>query len=217
MRILGSSIFLLFAAVSLAGQSQDGQTHTVAKSDSRIEFHSSSTFGKTVGVFHSWDVDLKMPTDNIVDASLSLEIEAASVDTGSGIRDKEAKGKNFFNVKDYPKIRFVSKSVATDTDPAKLHMEAELTLRGITKPVSVAIILHPHESGVQRVEGEFSFDRRDFGMTHNVLFDKIANTVLVKFQLVIRNASVPIAQLEPALIDSELRISARNRNSGRGC
>jgi len=192
MRIFGSCIFLLFAAVSLAGHQQDAQTHSIVKTDSRIEFHATSTFGKTVGVFHSWDADLKMPTDNFADASLVLEIDAASVQTGNGLKDKEAKGKNFFSVKEYPKIRFVSKSVAPDADSSKLHMNADLTLRGITKTVSVAIILHPQENGLQHMEGDFSFDRRDFGMTHNVLFDKIANTVQVQFQLVVRNAS-PVA------------------------
>ena len=192
MRILGSCIFLLFTAVSVAGLTQEGQTHSIVKTDSRIEFHASSTFGKTVGVFHSWDADLKMPTDNFADASLVLEIDAASVQTGSGLKDKEAKGKNFFSVKEYPKIRFVSKTVAPDADSSKLHMNADLTLRGITKTVSVAIILHPQENGLQHMEGDFSFDRRDFGMTHNVLFDKIANTVQVQFQLVVRNAS-PVA------------------------
>jgi len=192
MRILGSCIFLLFTAVSVAGLPQEGQTHSIVKTDSRIEFHASSTFGKTVGVFHSWDADLKMPTDNFADASLVLEIDAASVQTGSGLKDKEAKGKNFFSVKEYPKIRFVSKTVAPDADSSKLHMNADLTLRGITKTVSVAIILHPQENGLQHMEGYFSFDRRDFGMTHNVLFDKIANTVQVQFQLVVRNAS-PVA------------------------
>jgi polyisoprenoid-binding protein YceI len=191
MRIFGSCIFLLFAAVSLAGHQQDAQTHSIVKTDSRIEFHATSTFGKTVGVFRSWDADLKMPTDNFADASLVLEIDAASVQTGSGLKDKEAKGKNFFSVKEYPKIRFVSKSAAPDADPSKLHMTAELTMRGITKPVSVAIILHPQENGLQHMEGDFSFDRRDFGMTHNVLFDKIANTVQVQFRLDVRNVSIP--------------------------
>jgi polyisoprenoid-binding protein YceI len=191
MRIFGSCIFLLFTAVSLAGQAQEGQTRSVVKADSRIEFHATSTFGKTVGVFRSWDADLKMPTDNFADASLVLEIDAASVQTGNGLKDKEAKGKNFFSVKEYPKIRFVSKSVVPDADPSKLHMNAELTLRGITKPVSVAIILYPRENGLQHMEGDFSFDRRDFGMTHNVLFDKIANTVQVQFRLDVRNVSIP--------------------------
>jgi polyisoprenoid-binding protein YceI len=191
MRIFGSCIFLLFTAVSVTGLPQEGQTRSVVKADSRIEFHATSTFGKTVGVFRSWDADLKMPTDNFADASLVLEIDAASVQTGNGLKDKEAKGKNFFSVKEYPKIRFVSKSVVPDADPSKLHMTAELTMRGITKPVSVAIILHPQENGLQHMEGDFSFDRRDFGMTHNVLFDKIANTVQVQFRLDVRNASTP--------------------------
>lgn len=189
MRPLAAPILLFLAAFSLPAQPQSAPTSTVVKEQSRIEFHSSSTFGKTVGVFHSWDADLKMSTDNFADASLSLEIDSASVATGSGLKDKEAKGKNFFNVKDYPKIRFVSKTIATDADPSKLHMDAELTMRGVTKPVSIDIILHPRENGLQRIEGDFSFDRRDFGMIHNVLFDKIANTVMVQFQLVVRTAS----------------------------
>ncbi|MGD0403140.1 MAG: YceI family protein [Candidatus Acidiferrales bacterium] len=192
MRSLSALIFLFLAAFSLPAQPQGAPTSAVVKEQSRIEFHSSSTFGKTVGVFHSWDADLKMPADNFADASLTLDIDSASVETGSGLKDKEAKGKNFFNVKEYPKIRFVSKNITADADPTKLHMDAELTMRGVTKPVSIAIILHPRENGLQRIEGDFSFDRRDFGMIHNVLFDKIANTVVVQFQLVVRTAS-PVA------------------------
>jgi polyisoprenoid-binding protein YceI len=193
MRML---VLFVFAAVSLAARPQDDLMRTVVKTDSRIEFHTTSTFGKTVGVFHSWDANLKMPTDNWEDASLSLEIEAASVSTGSELKDKEAKGKNFFNVKAYPTIRFVSTSIALDADPSKLHMEADLTMRGITKPVSVNVILHPQENGLQRMDGDFSFDRREFGMTHNVLFDKIANTVLVRFHLDITKASAAAAQIQ---------------------
>ncbi len=189
MRQLGAFVLLFLATVSWPAQPQGAPTSTVVKEQSRIEFHSSSTFGKTIGVFRSWDADLKMPSDNFADASLTLEIDAASVETGSGLKDKEARGKNFFNVKEYPEIRFVSKTITPDADPSKLHMDAELTLRGVTKPVSIAIILHPRENGLQRIEGDFSFDRREFGMTHNVLFDKIANTVLVQFQLAVRTAS----------------------------
>jgi len=198
MQPLAALVLSFLAAFFLPVQPQSAPASTVVKEQSRIEFHSSSTFGKTVGVFHSWDADLKMSTDNFADASLSLEIDSASVETGSGLKDKEAKGKNFFSVKEYPKIRFVSKTIATDADPSKLHMDAELTMRGVTKPVSIAIILHPRENGVQRIEGDFSFDRRDFGMIHNVLFDKIANTVMVQFQLVVRTApSVAVPATSP--------------------
>ena len=197
MRIPGACVLLLFAAVSLAGQAQQEQKRELVKEDCRIEFHASSTFGKTVGVFHSWEADLKMPSDNLTDASLNLEIEAASLETGSGLKDKEAKGKNFFSVKEYPKIRFVLKSVAPEADPSKLRMDAELTLRGITKPVTVAVILHPQQNGHQMIDGDFSFNRRDFGMVHNVLFDKIANTIQVQFHLDVKVAPAPVAQTQP--------------------
>ena len=88
MRIFGACLLLLLTAVSVAGLPQEGQTRSIVKSDSRIEFHATSTFGKTVGVFHSWDADLKMPTDNFADASLVLEIDAASVQTGKRPKEK---------------------------------------------------------------------------------------------------------------------------------
>ena len=194
--MLAACVLLLSSAVPLGAQPQDDQTHTVLKEDSRIEFHASSTFAKVVGVFHSWEADLKMSGDKFETASLGIEIEAESVATGSSLRDKEAKGKNFFAVKEYPKIRFVSKGITPDSDPSKFHMDADLTLRGITKPVSVAITLHPQENGNQHVDGDFSFNRRDFGMTHNAPLNKVANTVQVQFHLHIKNASVAVAQIQ---------------------
>jgi polyisoprenoid-binding protein YceI len=197
MRILAACILLLSSAASFGAQPQDDQTHTVLKEDSRIEFHASSTFAKVVGVFRSWVADLKMSGDKFETASLEIEIEAESVATGSGLRDKEAKGKNFFEVKEYPKIRFVSKSITPDSDPSKFHMDADLTLRGITKPVSVAVTLHPQENGHQHVDGDFSFNRRDFGMTHNAPLNKVANTVQVQFHLHVKSASVSVARIQP--------------------
>ncbi len=192
-RMLAVCTLLVFASVSLPAQSQDEQTRTVVKTDSRIEFHASATFEKVTGVFHSWEADLKMPTDNFAKASLDLEMDSESVTTGSGLRDKETKGKNFFDVKEYPKVTFVSKSITADSDPSKFHMDAELTLRGITKPVSVTVTLLPQQNGHQWVDGNFSFNRRDFGMVHNVPFNKVANTVLVQFHFDVAGAPTPVS------------------------
>ncbi|MFZ0583466.1 MAG: YceI family protein [Candidatus Acidiferrales bacterium] len=191
IRTLGVCILLIlaliFAADSLSARLNDDSSRYVVKTDSLIEFHASATFSKVVGVFHSWEADLKMPGDKFDGAALVLEIDADSVATGSGMKDKEIKGKNFFFVKENPQIRFVSKSVTPDGEPTKFHMEGELTLRGITQPVSVAIVVRPKEEGHQRVEGQFSFNRREFGMVHNVPFNKVANTVEVHFQLEVQN------------------------------
>ena len=69
-------------------------------------------------------------------------------------------------------------------------MEGELTVRGITQPVSVAIVVRPEDEGHQRIDGQFSFNRREFGMVHNVPFNKVGNTVEVHFQLEVQNTAV---------------------------
>jgi polyisoprenoid-binding protein YceI len=167
------------------------------KADSKIEFHASATFVKVTGVFHEWDVNLKIPADKFDDASLDMQLESDSVATGSGLRDKEVKGKNFFDVKQYPQIHFVSKSITPDGggDPSKFLMNADLTLRGITQVVSVAVTVHPQEKGHQSIDGEFTFNRRDFGMTHNAPLNKVANNVQVQFHLDVANPPQAVSQL----------------------
>jgi polyisoprenoid-binding protein YceI len=194
IRALGMCVLLTCATVAVASPLQDDQSRYVVKTSSKIEFHASSTFAKVVGVFHSWEANMKMPAEKFADASLVLEIEAASVTTGSGLRDKEVKGKNFFAVEEHPKIRFASKSIIADSSPSKFHMDGELTIRGITQPVSVSITFLRQDDGHQWVDGSFSFNRRDFGMTHNVPLDKIANTVLVQFHLDTVGGVAPVAQ-----------------------
>jgi polyisoprenoid-binding protein YceI len=189
IRALAACVVLILAAGSLSARLDNDSSRYVVKTDSLIEFRASATFSKVVGVFHAWEADLKMPGDKFADAALVLEIDADSVATGSGAKDKEIKGKNFFFVKEHPQIRFASKSVTAGGEPAKFRMEGELTLRGISQPVSVAIVVRPEDEGHQRIDGQFTFNRREFGMVHNVPFDKVANTVEVNFHLEVQNTA----------------------------
>jgi polyisoprenoid-binding protein YceI len=194
IRALGMCVLLICATAATASPLQNDESRYVVKTSSKIEFHSSSTFAKVVGVFHSWEANMKMPAGKFADASLVLEIDAASVTTGSGLRDKEVKSKNFFAVEEHPKIRFASKTITPDSGPSKFRMDGELTIRGITQPVSVSITFLRQDDGHEWVDGDFSFNRRDFGMTHNLPLDKIANTVLVQFHLDTVNGTAPLAQ-----------------------
>jgi polyisoprenoid-binding protein YceI len=203
---LSTACVALILAVSPTTRPEPDQIRNIIKTDSRIEFHASSTFTKIVGVFHSWQADFKMPTDNFENASLLLLIQADSIATGSHFKDKEVRGGNFFNVKRYPDIRFISTTIRPGSDPSKFLMEGDLTLRGITKLVSVAITLHPQESGRQRIDGEMSFNRRDFGMTHNMPFNRVANMVKVEMSLEVENGSSPLAQNSAANVPTNTPI-----------
>lgn len=166
----------------------------IVKDHSKIEFHANSTFAKVVGVFQDWNADFKLNTDTLENASLLLDIQAASVHTGSGFKDKEVKGKNFFNVTQFPVIKFVSDGVLPDPDPHKFTMTGKLTLRGITRPVTIDVVTATQPSGTHLVNGTFEFNRRDFGMTHNMPFNKVADIIRVSFELEVPEDALPAAK-----------------------
>ena len=170
------------AMAATAAQSADG-ARQVIKAGSIVEFRASATFTKVVGVFERWKAELKIPGNNFENASLRMELAAASVTTGSGLKDKEIKGKKFFAVEEYPTIQFMSKSVRAGDEPGKFAMDGELTMRGITKPVTVMVTVLAEAGGREWVDGDLSFNRREFGMTHNVPFNKVADTVSVMMHL----------------------------------
>jgi polyisoprenoid-binding protein YceI len=166
----------------------------IVKENSKIEFHASSTFAKVVGVFQDWNADFKLNSDTLENASLLLDIQAGSVHTGSGFKDKEVKGKNFFNVTQFPEIKFVSDGVLPDPDPHKFTMTGNLTLRGITRPLTIAIVTATESNGTHKIKGSFDFNRRDFGMTHNMPFNKVADIIRVHIELEVPSDALPPAQ-----------------------
>src|SRR5499427_5996088 len=51
------------------------------------------------GTFDKWNATLKFSSTDVRSAVLDIEIQADSVNTGSGIKNKKLKSKDFFNVK----------------------------------------------------------------------------------------------------------------------
>jgi polyisoprenoid-binding protein YceI len=163
----------------------------IVREGSEVEFYASSTFAKVVGVFQVWNVTFKLNSDTLADSILELKIAAESVHTGSGFKDKQVKGKNFFDVQTFPEIKFVSTAVLPDPDPKKFTMTGNLTLRGITRPVTVAFDVDNGPDNLQKLKGNFTFNRRDFGMTHNMAFNKIADTIRVEIEFQLPPGALP--------------------------
>ncbi len=187
--VIVAALLACSACMPAPAQAQDPVRANVLKDESKIEFHASSTFAKVVGEFTDWNANLQLASGSLKDGTFALDLKSNSVHTGSGLKDKEVKGKNFFNVKDYPDIHFASTGILPDPDPNKFTMTGNLTLRGVTRPVTVAIALSSLPNGNQKIEADFSFNRRDFGMTHNMMFNKIADTIRVTMELHVKPSS----------------------------
>jgi polyisoprenoid-binding protein YceI len=157
---------------------------TLVPAKSKIQFYVSSSLSDINGVFKTWTGTLKIPNPSSVNGvALKLNIDANSMTTGSSIKDGVITGKDFFDVEQYPTITFVSTKVMATSDPTKYQIQGNFTLRGVTKPVTLDVTLNEEGTVQGVIHGDLAFDRRDFGMTKNIPFNKVADTVKVTLDI----------------------------------
>lgn len=71
-------------------------------------------------------------------ASVSVTIDTNSIDTNHAERDKHLRSKDFFDVAKFPEAKFVS-TAYTETGNGKGTLNGNLTLHGVTRPVTIAV------------------------------------------------------------------------------
>lgn len=121
------------------------------------------------GRFTAFDAEI-ITADDPLQSSATVTVELASVDTGNKTRDNELRSENFFDIAKHPKMYFRSTSLRHDD--GGLMMDGELTIKGVTKPVSLKVDI----IGISAVRDDqwrvaFSADgkinRMDFGVGDN--------------------------------------------------
>lgn len=104
--------------------------------------------------------------------SVEVVISAASIDTGHEKRDAHLRNSDFFHVESHPEITFSSTNASFEGDSGSV--EGELTILGVTKPVTLAvdsIICKAHPMNQKRVCGfnaTTTIKRSEFGMEYGV-------------------------------------------------
>jgi polyisoprenoid-binding protein YceI len=115
------------------------------------------------------------------DSQVEAQIDAASIDTGVADRDTHLRSADFFDVEKFPKLTFRSTSIEAD-GPHSGKMHGELTIHGVTNRVSLDVsylgeVTDPWGNRRRGYTAETTLNRKDFGMTWNMVLD--AGGVLV--------------------------------------
>ncbi|HYD63637.1 MAG TPA: YceI family protein [Noviherbaspirillum sp.] len=103
--------------------------------------------------------------------TMDIAIDASSIDFGHAKMNDHAKSKDMFNVEQFPTITYKGKSMKFDGDKP-VSVEGELTMLGVTKPVSLTIgkfkcIEHPmFKREVCGADATAEFKRTDFGLNY---------------------------------------------------
>ncbi|MCW2623643.1 YceI family protein [Mycobacterium sp.] len=99
--------------------------------------------------------------------SVSAEIAVDSIHTGNEQRDGHIKSADFFDADKYPTATFRSTGVRANGDDYVI--DGEFTLKGVTKPVSLALEFNGVNPGMGRgevagFEASVVLNRKDFGV-----------------------------------------------------
>jgi len=179
---------LFFPSLSRA-QSANVPVFEITPADSKIKFDVEASVA-IEGKFDKWDATLTFTSTNAESATLDIKIQADSVDTGSGMKNGKLKGKDFFDVKNNPYITFKSTKIV-QTGPDTFEVDGDFTIRGVTKPEKLNLILSGKGTGSGTITGTMAFDRKQYGMNSGIPFIRIANRVEVSVALQGKRISGP--------------------------
>src|SRR5262245_26897478 len=161
----------LVAAGLAAPLARAADTYSIDVSHSNVGFTVRHFFSRVPGHFTKYEGTIVYDTQDVSKSTVNVSIETASIDTEEPKRDAHLKSNDFFAAESYPKITFVSSKV-TPAGDKKLKVDGTLTIRGVSKPVSLDVDLlggGPDGWGGFRsgFEARTKINRQDFGVAWN--------------------------------------------------
>lgn len=126
----------LALSTSLAARAADD--YAIDPAHTSIVFKSNhGGFASSYGMFDEASGKFTIDPQSVESSKFELTIKVDSIDTGNAKRDEHLKSPDFFNAKQFPTITFKSTSVAKHE--GGLKVVGELTLHGVTKPVTLIL------------------------------------------------------------------------------
>ena len=181
----------LLASVVLpsVSRAQEVPVFAITRAESSITFKVKASVA-IQGTFDQWDATLTFTSPDVTTGVLDVKIQAATVDTGSGLKDRTLKGEDFFDVDQNPLITFTSTKIV-QSGPNTFEVDGNFTIRGVTKPEKLTLAVSGKGTGSGVINGTMAFDRKDYGMNSGIPFIKIANRVEVTVSLTGSRVSGP--------------------------
>ena len=138
------------------------------------------------GHFDDYNVTITSSKEDFSDAVVELTVNTSSIDTRVEARNNHLKSADFFNVEKYPTMTYKSTSISK-AGKDKYKLTGDLTLNGVTKPVSVTLeyrgtTSNPNANGAPvagiQITGEIK--RSDFNLGSGFPAPMISDEVVIK-------------------------------------
>jgi polyisoprenoid-binding protein YceI len=137
---------------------------------SSIRFNMKSS-RPLAGNFDKWNATLTFASRDPTSAVFQVEIQTASVHSRDSKNDDELKGRGLLNVAQNPVISFRSNKVV-QTGKTTYDLVGTFTMRGVSKPATLSLVVAEQGSGSGYIQGVVPFDLKDHGMTTSSKIDE---------------------------------------------
>ena len=114
----------------------------------------------------------------------TISVNAATVNTNITSRDNHLKKAEYFNVAKFPTIYINSTKIISLNNSNSFEMEANLTLKGVTKKIRFPFTAIAQTNGVL-FNGKLEIDRKDYGVGGSSL--SLSNTVKINMNVIAKS------------------------------
>src|SRR5580693_83420 len=114
---------------------------------STIDFKLKNFGLNTGGSFSGLQGIIHFDESNLSTASFDVSLDASSVNTGNDSRDNHLRDEDYFDVKKYPRIHFVSTTIKAGAKQNAFILSGKLTIKDITQEISFPFLAKPSNEG----------------------------------------------------------------------
>lgn len=170
----------LVLGLAVLGNAHAATYQAITPEKSAITFSFKQMGVAMDGKFKKFNAQVQLDTAKLAKVTGRIEIDLASIDTGSAEADQEVVGKSWFHVAAHPKASFVLQQLKP-TGANQYEAQGQLTIKGQTRDLTAPVKLSPQG----QLTGSFVMKRADFGIGEGMWakFDVVANEITVNFNL----------------------------------
>lgn len=174
-----SFLIFSFAAVS--------QKYKPADAGSKVHFIIKNFGIGTGGDLSGLKGDINFNPANVTACNFNVSVAVNTIDTDNQMRNKDLKGKSYFDAEKYPVITIVSTKInkTNKISAGWYYFTGNLTIHGVTKPIAFPFTASPKGDDYLFVGG-FTINRLDFGVGSNSAI--LSNTVKVSLSVLAKKS-----------------------------
>jgi polyisoprenoid-binding protein YceI len=152
------------------------ETFTADKNHSEASFKVRHLMSNVSGRFNDYTGTVNIDRAKMTNSTVEFTINANTIDTGNGDRDKHLNSEDFFFTEKYPTITFKSTSVAKTKSKDVFNVTGDFTMRGVTKRITIPVTFlgfgkDPWGNERAGFELATTLNRKDYGINWNKAID----------------------------------------------